>query len=318
MGWFLTSSKGGKKRKTKSRSARRSAADPKPWDPQRTLLALKILGGIAAAVAVIVGWNALETHLLDYASGRYVGDVPAERVVIHKPAWMSAGTESELQRLIAREVGIDSMAPAGLAIAADKLMQTGWVRDVRQVSRASDGTIHVEAEFRDPVAVVQARPNTDRYHLVDGDGIRLPGEYRRRHLDALPLPQIAGVAEPAPLYAGNLWSGADLRAALELAVLIRGESFAPDIRAIDVSRRDNRNRVQLVMHTERGEIIWGLPARDGLAIEEDPQVKLSRLRRVVKAKGSVDAGGQLVIVNGPEIYTTRMPLRDANQTVQAP
>ena len=287
MGWFLTgrstgkSSRGGKKRG----SSRSTRLGPKPWDPRRTLLALRLSAYIAVAVALVVGWVYLEESLTRYASAHHAAPVTADAVVLeNKPAWMSPAVEMELVESVAREVGTDPLDAASLRDAVASLSNQPWVRRVTQLRRAADGRVHVEAEYRRPVAVLR----TDHgYVLVDREGIRLPGLYERHQVPLLKLVEVTGAASGVPPVGGR-WAGDDLAAGLALAEVLGAEPYAEQLDAIDVSGRDEeRGRLELAFYVGRRRVVWGLPIGHESPYEVDAAVKVERLRRLAAAPGSL-------------------------------
>ena len=310
MGWFLTRKKSRKSRgKTRTRA---SSASPRPWDPKRTVRALKIAGGLAVAGGLIAGWIPLERALEDYASRVKADPVLRDDVVLaDAPAWMTQAVRLRVADTVAAQVSEDPLDGRTLRWAAAALEQVPWVAHVEQVRRTGDGTVEVRAAYRRPLAVVEAR---DGYHLVDAAGVRLPGLYFREQLSELPLPLIVGVTDAPPGRPGERWAGTDLQAGLDLVELLAGEPYFDQIRAFDVSRRDARGRLRLALRTESGLVRWGLPPGREQAIEPGPAEKMARLERIYHERGSIDAGGMVVEVFGPVVAAYRPAAASATQT----
>lgn len=298
MGWFLT----GKSKTSRSKRSKRvakSAASPKPWDPQRTLLALKISGVFALLLAGVIGARYGEKALLGYAEARHGRTITAADVeLINAPAWMSDDTRQHLATVVAGRVETDPMDGRSLRIAVMALDENPWVRGVTQVARLEGGTIHVTADYREPVAVVQGR---DGYHLVDEFGIVLPGLYYNHQIDRLDLPLVTGVTSAPPREAGQLWPGDDVQAGLKLVRLLAHEDYADQIKSYDVSHRDARGRIRLVLFTGRGMVRWGLPPGEEQTIEPEAATKMTWLSFVDRKRGGIDAGGKVVDIYGPRI-----------------
>ena len=92
------------------------------------------------------------------------------------------------------------------------------------------------------------------------------------------------------------------RAGLRLAALIEGEPYADQVVAYDVSDRDALGRLRLRLLTEAGMVRWGLPPGDERGLEPDSETKRRWLSSVDRRRGSIDAGGRIVDVNGAAVY----------------
>jgi len=189
-----------------------------------------------------------------------------------------------------------AIAATGL-VAALALAQDPWINRVRQVQRWADGRITVEADYRQPIALVATR---DGYRLTDAIGVVLPGLYLEHQIDQLNLPVITGVLERTPA-TGQAWQSQDVAAGLSLVQTLADEPYADQIQRYDVSHRDARGRVRLVLHTATGMVRWGLPPGLEQSIEPTAQVKRSWLRHVAQTRGTIDAGGKVVDVYGARI-----------------
>jgi hypothetical protein len=302
MPWLLTKKK---KKSTGGKSAKRgSSASPKPWDPQRTLLVLRVLGGLTVGLGLILGWRFGEQALVRYAQRTKAYTVSPDNVILaDAPRWMSQAVRMELQSHVAQAVSDKPMDSKSLRQAAGALHRDPWVRQVHQVQRMAQGSVCVRAEYREPVAVVEGR---DGYHLIDRAGVCLPGLYFRHQVDRLGLPLITGVASAPPRTAGERWDGAEIDAAVALIHLLRYEPYFGQIKAFDVAERDARGRVRLTLHTARGMVVWGLPPGEEKAVEPDAMIKRQRLRDVARVKsGLIDAGGQVVHVHSEAVQTVQ-------------
>jgi hypothetical protein len=303
MGWILWGHKKSKAgRKSSSAKKSRSVTDPKPWNPQRTLLGLKCLfvAGIVGGIAF--GWQPAERYLLDYVNRQKitaVADAPV--VLVNAEPWMSDLLQEQLRAKVSQSVRLP-LDPTGLQRAASRLENDPWVRSLASVHRMADGRIEVTCEFRRPVALVQSDHG---YHPVDREGILLPGLYREGQVQAVGLPQIVGVAT-APVEPGQLWIGDDVQAGLSLVQALTQEPYMKEIAAFDVSQRDQRGRIRLSLMThEGGQVRWGLPLGEDQPIEPGFDEKLRRLRTVHHERGTIDAGGQVVDIFGSTILVHR-------------
>ncbi|MEX0744987.1 MAG: hypothetical protein WD118_05245 [Phycisphaeraceae bacterium] len=300
MGWFLRRNKKKKGRGSAKRSSSAKAVAPR-WDPKRTVFAAKVLVSFAVLVTLVVGWRYGERALMDYASARHAQTVEPEQVEL-VDAPLSPLARERLQRLVAGEVSADPLDGLGLQAAAAALRAEPWVRELHQVRRVAGGRVIVEADYREPMAVVQGR---DGYHLVDETAVRLPGLYARHQLDDLRergVPLIVGAAS-APGPEGTRWPGDDVRAGLALVQELRDEAFLDQIVAYDSADRDAAGRLRLSLHATGGGVVrWGLPPGQEQGIDVPAAVKIDRLRQLhSKPGGAIDAGGKIVEIHGAGI-----------------
>ncbi len=293
MGWFLSNKK--KKRSKPRRKA--SLIEQTAWDPKRTLAGLKALGVFALAVALVIGWRYGERYLLDYAKQRQDTPITAEMIeLVDAPVWMSEGIKDQVRQTASAQIDPDPMDGRSLREAADVLRQDPWVREVIQVSRRTGGRILVSARYRQPVAVIEGM---DGYHLVDDQGVCLPGLYQANEVKGLGLVMVLGVSTPPPANAGEVWPGEEVSAGLSLIRLLAAEPYMDKIRSFDVGQRDERGRLRLVLHTEDGTVRWGLPPGEEHAIEPDAQVKLGWLRQLAQRDATLSSGGRIIDIYGP-------------------
>lgn len=308
MGWFLSLShaKAASTRKKKPVSGR--GAGPEPWNPHRTILALWILGAGLLGLGLIMGWRYGERALLAYAAQRPGQGVrTADIDLVGVPGWMSETVQEGLRHRVAGCIAADPLDGRSLRVAAGTLADDPWVQDVRQVRRLGTGRVMVEAVYREPVALVRGASG---FHLVDEVGVVLPGLYLEHQIGAIGLPVLGGVASE-PGQVGRVWPGRDIQAGLALIRLVQHESYAGQVRRYDVGRRDGRGRVKLVMHTDGGLVVWGLPPGDEYGIEPTSAEKLAALRQIASASqygGRIDAGGQVVAVSGPRPQIVPEPM----------
>ena len=294
MGWLLTRNSGKKKRK----KTRGHSTEPR-WDPQRTLMAVKVLGSAAVVVGLVVGWYFTQRGLAHYAATHHAVPIQPEQVQLRDaPDWMSEAARMELRQLVAQHAGTDPVSNTSLRRTAQALRHSAWVRSLSQVRRLHGGRIAVRAAYRRPMAIIEAR---DGYHLVDHAGVRLEALHEASAAREHRLPMIVGVGA-APPRSGERWPGGDVQAGLDLAELVRGKRWADQVRAVDVGLRDDRGRLRLVLHTDDGQVRWGAPPGEGEPVEPAAEVKLQWLDTVAsKYDGQIDAGGQIVEIFGATV-----------------
>ncbi|MFP4145712.1 MAG: cell division protein FtsQ/DivIB [Phycisphaeraceae bacterium] len=319
MGWLL-SGNGKKKKTTRGKGSRGTKGTSRggraaPWDPKRTLAALAVVGAFAGLLGFALAWHYGGEALRSWASTEHAADPSAEQVELtDAPAWMSPLVREQLRQITADAVGSDPLDRQGLVAAVEQLRENPWVLEVDQVRRQPGGKVVVDARYREPVALIQ---KSDGYHLVDAEGVRLPGVYYRHQLKSVDLPVLIHVSA-APPFRGEVWPGEDIQAGLELVRLLAGQPFFDDIEAFDVGKRDQRGRICLALHGEAGGVVWwGLPPGEERVIEADAAVKLAWLRDIVRQRGTVDAGGLVVdvrstpAVTNPEVTGTYQVLGPA-------
>lgn len=302
MGWFLTRDSKGRKGRGAKRTTRGKGGRAKPWDPQRTLLGLTVLGLLGLAVALGIGWRYGEDALERYVARTHASEVEANDVVlVDRPAWMAEAVREELAALVAEQVDANPLDTHSLRDAVDALARSPWVKQVRQVRRVQGGEVLVAANYREPVAIVEA---LDGYHLVDEEGVELPGLYMDYQVQDLGLPLIEG-ASAGPAGAGKIWPDMGVRAGVDLVELLATEPYAGQIEAVDVSQRDRRGRVRLMLRTAGGLVRWGLPVGEERTIEPEAARKLDWLRQVAaQHNGRIDAGGKVVDVYGAAVQVS--------------
>ena len=293
MGWFLTSTKKRKPRKT----AKRSGWQPRQWDPERTLRLLTFTAWMLVLAVVALGWTWGEKKLKTIV-GRSHHDAPL--IVLQKvPVWMPPQVSDDLFKQLRAALEGDPFNSLSLQEASAALEASPWVRHVQRVGRVAGDKVEVLAEYRQPVAMVLTN---QELHLVDRDGFRLPlvyaadsGADRKTR-----LPVITGVTEKPPR-AGELWPGADVRAGLKLAGIVSTQSWGASVRAVDVTNYGGRLRKgdpQLVLMTTRGQVRWGRAPGDEQFYEPSTAKKIKSIESIIRKTDShsIDAGGQVVDV----------------------
>ncbi len=289
MGWFLKL-----KSKTEKRqpAASRGGQKPSSWDPQRTLRGLQILGGGVLAVGLAVGWTATEKTLGRYAADARGVAVASDAVdLADAPDWMDDTLGQQLRHQVAHSLDANPLDRAGLRDAVRRLNENPWVEQVTQVRRRPHGRVEVLAEYRRPAAVIAGQRG---YHVVDDAGVWLEGPIDRAASRWSGLPLITGVNAPPPSEGyGHPWNGSDIPAALALQNLLADEIYADQITAYDVSHRDLKDRLWLVLYTDGPAIIWGLPPGDERSVEPEAPIKLAALRDwAYKHRGRINVRGE--------------------------
>ncbi len=304
MGWLLTNTP---QRRSLPQARRRQPHQP--WDPQRTLKGLVFLGAMSCAVSIVFIWRYAEDRLAAYTAaldGACAQVFYPDRIELaDAPPWMSPAVRQTLTGLIAQQIDANPFGHNSLKQAVFVLSTNPWVERVNKLERVHPGRLRVYAQYRQPIAVVEGR---DGYHLVDHQATRLPGRYLKQQVAHLRLPVIVGVSF-APPHPGQRWRGRDLQAALGLAQTLSDQPYLGQIQSIDASDRDTRNRIRLLLHTDRGLVRWGLPPGQEQGLEPAAEIKKQRLALVYRQRGAIDAGGKVVDLFGPAVFVHQpMPL----------
>ncbi|MDX1564641.1 MAG: hypothetical protein R3236_04500 [Phycisphaeraceae bacterium] len=300
MGWLL--------RKSEEKTAAKETADNESSGSMALLL-----GWGAVLVATAGLWAGAEQWLKPRIAETHQNK---PLVTFEAPDWMPRELTDQLKSQIDPHLSVDPYDQASLRRISEILRQSPWIGDLERVARKADNTVHIEATFRRPVALVQSK---GKWHLVDAQGHRLPNYLSaadtRPAAKLLKLSRgaITGIARPAPP-PGQRWEGEDLRAALKLVALIDRTDWADQVRRVDASNfrgRKNKSSAHLVIQTHRGGwVLWGRPPGSEGVYEPAADRKLANLRRIATAHdGRIDAAGAGWIVDLTQDGTWIHPAR---------
>jgi hypothetical protein len=221
---------------------------------------------------------------------------------------------------------------AGGMVKVQSVGFNAWIEEVpvvrREVARdKSVQTIQIFARWRQPAAWVRVGENL---YLIDGAGVRLPGDYRRQDkgnnrmmvLTGVDLPAVAGrqPGVPAP---GERWGagkegtmGEDLAAGLRLAGLLGRQEFAVQIEAIDMSNVNGRRdalapwiKLETVWQTPTGTprtVWWGRPIGQEKYYEVAAEAKVKTLRELNVGFGRIDAGHDFVDIRTEQVFMPKV------------
>lgn len=299
MSWFLRSSS--KKKQYRSSAGRggiKMSVGRLVFDLMCSRQIFKMMFWGVGVAALTVGVYFGRIWLSDQVAHNNYSQAIPYVVFIDAPVWRPASFDRQVQRIVATRVSPDPLKRESLAKAAELIGRSPWIEKVDGLVRCYGGRIELHATYREPAALVRAR---DGYHIIDRNCTRLPGVYSLEQLSELGLPTIEGVIDAAPPSEGSTWSGGDVRAGLELALLIGVQDFADQVCAIDVGNYDGRldnSAPQIAFWTKHGMVRWGCPIGEENFGEPSPERKLYNLYSIAKRyHGAVDAGGQIVDVN---------------------
>lgn len=274
---------------------------------------LKLTAGIAALGVIGFGVARGLPHLNAYAEAKGMIDPAKVRIVFaNPPAWMPPATLDDLAMAAHGSLASGNPLEGGALVRVHQgLVRTGWFSHVEQVRRRSESEIAVTATFRVPFAMVRT---ADADHLIDAAGRRLPLSYAgTARRPALPL--VLGVEKPMPEAAGDFWLGADLRAALNVADLLRSRVWfaSGQVRAIDASRFTHEGIVELVTDRDT-RIVWGGDPSDRSLSEMPPERKLACLDALYRASKRVDdASGRTLDLRFDVVTLAPKPLSQADE-----
>jgi len=272
-----------RRRKRKTKKAQTDAAATAGWysrlsEPARQRLRRWL--GRAAVAAVLIAAAAMGGTALE----RYVHALPEMRPELSValedlPEWV---VRNSIDRQVLREVrlepGTELLDPSLARHVGEQLAASAWVRQVRRVLKHPDGRVTARCEFRRPMVLVQSGA---MFYAVDRDGVRLPGSYSSS--PGWLLIQGIEAAAPAP---GEVWPGADLAKAVEMADLV---DSAPTVRRRIAGirmhnyagRRDPaESHVVLVVAggaNGGGQVLFGAAPGEEIPPELDAEQKVRRL-----------------------------------------
>lgn len=241
--------------------------------------------GLLAVSTFVFGWSIPSLRKQAFsAAGQRI-----EVSFVDAPQWMTPADLAPLQDLVAREAGSWAYDRAGLGRAQVALMATGWFESVGQVRRESLTALEVEGTFAQPTAVVADSAGD---HLLDSECRLLPRTYAAG--TAPKLPRIVGARLSRPTRPGQLWTGADLYAGVELAKLVGTQRWRAQIAGVDVSAFQEHQTLTLL--TSNGcRVKWGRALGSEASAEVPAEQKLRYLDLLHNQYGRIDGAGPQAI-----------------------
>jgi hypothetical protein len=166
-----------------------------------------------------------------------------------------------------------------------------YVRKVTLIQKRYPNSLHVEVEWRMPVAKVRYAGGE---HLIDGDGVVLEPVYDESKLDYT-LPLIVGFSSSAPVpVPGKPWPVDDIAIAAktvrflqplfkDLCRMEKDQQVDP-VTAIDLRNFGEPRKSRILLLTAGGKVIeWGNPAGMESSNEPHPDRKLANLQKLYAA-----------------------------------
>jgi hypothetical protein len=193
------------------------------------------------------------------------------------------------------------------------LLQSAWIAKLNSVTKQADGTVRVDAVFREPVAYVQC---DTRAYLIDASAVRLPAEYPANDPNLMGIFfGITGATAPLPPE-GEVWTGEDLAKGLKLVQFLRQEAaqnrlpFRSSLGPVDVSnyylkdRFDSQLRIRTVY--PGCYIDWGLaPGEESEVDSASPSRKLDMLNTLYREQGRLPE--RIIVVRWADKVEYREP-----------
>ncbi|UCD27971.1 MAG: hypothetical protein JSV03_12835 [Planctomycetota bacterium] len=220
--------------------------------------AIPLISALSLVVVIALAIVGLEL-LVDYIYAQSEGGDVIKIELVNAPDWVIR--EEWRPRILSTiELPSDQQLSDGelIRLIADQMSSSGWVSRLNRVSQDMKGTIHIDCDYRRPIAMVLV---DGVYVPVDRAGYRLPEVYDFVAEDAGWI-RIFGVQSDLPDI-GALFVEDDSQAAVRLASLIFdcGSGISNRISGIDVSnfrgRRDKREN-HIVLRARGGGVIeWG-------------------------------------------------------------
>lgn len=289
-------------KKPKSKKPAKAARDPDRAARQKrfTIAALLGIGCVASFVGASVGLDTIDRLAVSRLT-------PADPIVsITWPrdpsgqVWLPLVERERIATLTAYAAsGGRALSREPLEEIGRALTDTGWFEGTPTVRWTPEGRILAEGRWRAPAAAVRIGT---REHLIDYDARLLPLEYPSGDSNQIFLlnasQPIGKVGEP--------WAGEDIRAALDLILLLQRDRLLEQVAGIDLGQ--GRQSGVLSIITDRGaRVVWGGGPQHLRPAEQPTSVKLSRLRTLLDRTGRIDAGVDFVDLRPAQPLIERKP-----------
>jgi len=290
-------------KKRRSRSNRGPSWASRAWSRAGAVSWRRVLRGVfnlAMVGGVVFGSRYGLPLVEEYVTARSEYQRPLRVELADMPAWLESN--EHVVRGIISHCGItsrDRRLDSGLAARVGRAVsRVGWVKEVKQVNVGADDIIRVRCVYREPIAWVGYGSS---YYLVDTECVRLPGRYAPDEVSREGgLLAVTGVAKPPPAE-GETWEGADVKAGVQLVVMLRDRSYVDQIAAVMVGNyggRQDRRRAHIELATDKGtRIRWGRAPGEEVD-EPTAEQKLAQLQGLWRQYRRVDMGRPWVDIQG--------------------
>lgn len=295
------------------------APELSPAPPLRVLWRPKVWGSLAIVLAVGYAGHLAWQHYLPAIAQHPQFQITAENVYITAPpSWIRADVKAEVLRdagLLGKLSVIDDHERLQKRVR-DAFTFHPWVAAVHQIRIDLPASLHIELEYRRPVAAVEAVDReTVSYLPIDASGVRLPDEdfsdFERRA-----LPRVTGVTGVPSV--GERWN--DDRVTNAAALADRLADVWSQLRLVEIvpsmhaQVRGNTSFYAFDIMTSGGtRILWGAaPGREQDASESPFVAKRKRLLDYASSHGQLDS------IDGPASVDVRSDLVVLPRTARRP
>lgn len=253
--------------------------------PGRTVVVVLVVLA-AAGYGLSEAWQRWGNRVL--ASADYVV-TPEQIVVSPQPTWIHADIKAEvirdnsLSRLDVRDRSVLERVERAFALHS-------WVARVKQVRKSYPARIHVELEYRQPVAMVEVTSqNRPGLLFVDAASILLPSEEFSASEARNYLRISAGNVAPAGVY-GTPWGSEPVAGAARLAAAWGDRWQAFQLYRIVIGD-DGHGQPLYELQTQDGRrVVWGRAPGRELTGEPQAEAKIARLAELCAPQGSLPPG----------------------------
>lgn len=273
--------------------SRKKTKRPRKASRAETIASLKKLAAVAAAVCVFTGLGFGFGYMERYVQAvSPVAEPSGALELISPPRWINADVQGRIAAAAGGycfDLGDDTAGEI-----ASRLKNFPWLYNVR--FRTTNKTIHVNADYRKPSAMIKnggkkhylalVRPG-DPLYAVEWPKVVLLDFVE---IDALPILEIKGFSTKGMPSLGGAWDAPEVTTAVELiSVLARMDEIScrekpllDELATIDVFNfdgRQNKKDAHVVLYAKDGtEIRWGAAyGKSRLYMEATEQEKLATL-----------------------------------------
>lgn len=265
------------------------------------------------AIGLLVAFGGIGTFVGASAGLRLLNERAVSRLTPGSPvvtvAWPrdSAGKvwmpNAERERLATMMV---HAAEGGRALSREPLedigavlSSTGWFEGTPTVRWTHDATIQARGRWRTPVAVVRLG---EMEYLIDHDAQVLPLNYPAGQSNQIYL---VNPSQPLP-GEGKQWEGEDIRSALDLMLLLQKEDLLGQVAGFDLGEGREAGRLSIITDRD-SRVIWGGGPQHTRPGEQPTNVKLTRIKTLLKRTGRIDGAVDRIDLRGPQILLERNP-----------
>lgn len=190
--------------------------------------------------------------------------------------------EAFAEGLIADDRPLSATPLRALITNLEQSDHRGWFDGSLQARRTAEGTVKINAVWREPFALVRSG-GAD--HLVSRRGMPMPRTFQP---GVTVFPVITGVAQSPGRYEdrwrryAERWPGDDFAAGLVLLDRLREADMLQYVAGVDVAGFGRSGPSRLVLRTAHGaSLLWGGPVDVQTAGEASVEIKLTRIPQAV-------------------------------------